>query len=232
VVPTEAALLDDDEGGALAVLKDADSADEDASAAAVPAAISALASDELVLPELEMPAAKPTPLLSPSVTVASGTFSTEGYFTRRSREDTQGGEAGLLPLKVKKETVGEEVLDQEGMRRRLLGDAGAGMGAAQLHEELGGQLVDVSIFCQGVGLTDRCHDSSRRTLSTSRTSSRRRRRSSSQHRARSRVSIDGLLCNDLSIYLHADSLQKTWTEQWLQRASSRLSRQRVVAPLA
>lgn len=34
-------------------------------------------------------------------------------------------------------------MDQEGMRQRLMGGAGA-IGASQLHEELGGQLADVS----------------------------------------------------------------------------------------
>ena len=67
------------------------------------------------------------------------------FLATRLREDEQGGEVGLLPLRT-------EMGRDSGARERLLGPAGAvdGAGSTQLHEELGGQLSDVrlSLRCQ------------------------------------------------------------------------------------
>jgi hypothetical protein len=67
-------------------------------------------------------------------------LNTESYLRNRVSEDRQGDEAGLLPLKITR------VKEQKGTGGRddLLGGARPGMGSAQLHEELGGQLADVS----------------------------------------------------------------------------------------
>jgi hypothetical protein len=69
-------------------------------------------------------------------------LNTESYLRNRVSEDRQGDEAGLLPLKVQR--VKEKA---PGGRDDLLGGARPGMGSAQLHEELGGQLADVSRKC-------------------------------------------------------------------------------------
>jgi len=61
------------------------------------------------------------------------------YLQTRQTEDRQGGETGLLPLKLG--PVSKSISDRD----RLLSGAGTGMGATQIHEELGGQLVDVSL---------------------------------------------------------------------------------------
>ncbi|BEI82969.1 hypothetical protein CcaverHIS002_0308370 [Cutaneotrichosporon cavernicola] len=85
------------------------------------------------------PSHSPSILLSPS----GGELDTASYFAKRRREDETGGEAGLLPLKTAKV---DEGMSAEGMRRRLLGTGGAqsAVGSAALHEELGGQLADMS----------------------------------------------------------------------------------------
>ena len=64
---------------------------------------------------------------------------TSDYLALRLREDEQGGEAGLLPLKIR--PVQDPRDDLLGVRQGV-----SGLGAAQLHEELGGQLADVSMF--------------------------------------------------------------------------------------
>lgn len=60
------------------------------------------------------------------------------YLTARLREDVQRGEVGLLPLRTK-------TASEANARESLLGppESAGGLGAAQLHEELGGQLADV-----------------------------------------------------------------------------------------
>lgn len=79
------------------------------------------------------------------------------YLSRREKEDRQGADAGLLPVRMKPPAPKQG----PSSRDQLLGSAGGtGMGASQLHEELGGQLADVSIFLSARGslLTDtRCH---------------------------------------------------------------------------
>ena len=60
------------------------------------------------------------------------------YLQARRNEDAGGLEDGLLPVRIKPKPVEKSNRDQ------LLGASGTGMGAAQLHEELGGQLADVS----------------------------------------------------------------------------------------
>jgi hypothetical protein len=132
-IPTHAALLDEE-------------AQAEAEAEGPPVPLSA-ADDEPMELELDVPALPArspsmthSPALSPVITTSASDFNTSGYFAKRAREDSQGGEAGLLPLKVAKKKTAE---DQEGMRQRLVG-GGRGMGASQLHEEIGGQLVDVS----------------------------------------------------------------------------------------
>lgn len=86
---------------------------------------------------------QPSPVVSP---LSSTGFNTEDYFSKRKREDDAGGESGLLPLKTAKTRGAEEPTDQEGMRQRLMGGSKRGaIGASQLHEELGGQLADVSV---------------------------------------------------------------------------------------
>ncbi|KAL1411611.1 hypothetical protein Q8F55_002575 [Vanrija albida] len=94
------------------------------------------------LPSLSFTAPKAPAPPSLNRTVSSKSFSTETYFARREKEDKQGGEAGLLPLKTQATAKGP--LDSEGMRKRLMGGATGTLGSAQLHEELGGQLVDMS----------------------------------------------------------------------------------------
>lgn len=146
-IATPAALLEEvQDAGA------AEAAAEVVAAVEVPGIVT---SEDTEMTDLEVPpssAAKasspmlsPSPVLSPAITTSTSNFNTGGYFSKRAREDTQGGEAGLLPLKVQKTKGPEEVVDQEGMRQRLLGGGGArAIGASQLHEEIGGQLVDVS----------------------------------------------------------------------------------------
>ncbi|KAL7421996.1 hypothetical protein Q5752_003768 [Cryptotrichosporon argae] len=63
---------------------------------------------------------------------------TSEYLAQLARDDADGGEAGLLPLRVRQAKPVESGRDQ------LLGGVTGGLGAAQLHEELGGQLVGMS----------------------------------------------------------------------------------------
>lgn len=63
------------------------------------------------------------------------------YLSRREKEDRQGADAGLLPVRIKPPAPKQG----PSSRDQLLGSAGGtGMGASQLHEELGGRLADVS----------------------------------------------------------------------------------------
>jgi len=68
-------------------------------------------------------------------------LNTEQYLRTRLAEDREGDEAGLLPLKIQAQKA-----DGPNERDSLLGGARPGMGSAQLHEELGGQLADVSLL--------------------------------------------------------------------------------------
>lgn len=126
---------------------------------AVPASLS-LDSEEPVLavelPTSPLPTA-PAPSISPrlaAVLTSTSDFNTSTYFAKRSREDAAGGEAGLLPLKVAKKS-NNDPMDQEGMRQRLMGGAQGAIGSSQLHEELGGQLVDVSAGSSPYRSTDK-----------------------------------------------------------------------------
>lgn len=75
--------------------------------------------------------------------IATEKLDTASYFAKRKREDEKGGEVGLLPLKTKSRAE-KGPMDEEGMRNRLMGGASSVIGSSQLHEELGGQLADVS----------------------------------------------------------------------------------------
>lgn len=68
--------------------------------------------------------------------------SLEEYLAARQREDRQQGEAGLLPLRQVGGANGGNA--RSGARDTLMDGARPGMGSAQLHEELGGQLANVS----------------------------------------------------------------------------------------
>lgn len=113
-----------------------------------PALASAPVTPGVELPSLSFtaPKAPAPPAPSPSLnrTTSSKSFSTTTYFAKREKEDRQGGESGLLPLKTQSTAKDKDPLDSEGMRKRLMGGASNTLGSAQLHEELGGQLVDVS----------------------------------------------------------------------------------------
>lgn len=65
----------------------------------------------------------------------------ETYLRSRTSEDREGDEAGLLPLKV---PIRNAQKDKDQRDSLLGGGNRPGMGSAQLHEELGGQLADVS----------------------------------------------------------------------------------------
>ncbi|RSH88968.1 hypothetical protein EHS25_002630 [Saitozyma podzolica] len=68
----------------------------------------------------------------------------EEYLATRQRQDALGSDTGLLPLKTPA-TAGTGD-NGPGARDRLLGDVGSrgAVGSSQLHEELGGQLADMS----------------------------------------------------------------------------------------
>ncbi|WVQ73970.1 hypothetical protein IAR50_003551 [Cryptococcus sp. DSM 104548] len=70
---------------------------------------------------------------------------TDDYLAKINREDTTGEDASLLPLKLE-ETRRSNVSDGPGDRDDLLGGVApdSSLGAAQLHEELGGQLANMS----------------------------------------------------------------------------------------
>lgn len=83
------------------------------------------------------------PIMSPMLSLGGSELDTAKYFAKRKREDELGGESGLLPLKTMKQGEGGP-MDEEGMRNRLMGGVRTVVGSSQLHEELGGQLADVS----------------------------------------------------------------------------------------
>ncbi|WWC69975.1 uncharacterized protein I206_103919 [Kwoniella pini CBS 10737] len=92
-----------------------------------------------------------TPLSAASVPINNGVRKRKSrideYLMERSKSDLTGSEKGLLPLKVLpvKPKFGG-VGNVAGGREALLAGAGpgSGIGSAQLHEELGGQLADMS----------------------------------------------------------------------------------------
>ena len=113
--------------------------------------------------------------------------STEEYLRRRIQEDQQGGEAGLLPLKSRVAPQKPKPNDRDELLRGS--GAGIGMGSAQLHEELGGQLADVrvqSISC-GSRLTERCLIGSSSTRCTLQTRWRKKKHCSTHLRMFSKV---------------------------------------------
>lgn len=68
------------------------------------------------------------------------------YLAKREREDARGGETGLLPLKAipNKQLTATTKSSRDQL---LAGQRSEGvMGNSQLHEELGGQLAEVSLF--------------------------------------------------------------------------------------
>lgn len=65
----------------------------------------------------------------------------DNYLRSRLSEGREGDEAGLLPLKV---AVRNAQKEKDGRDDLLGGGNRPGIGSAQLHEELGGQLADVS----------------------------------------------------------------------------------------
>ncbi|KAK8864633.1 hypothetical protein IAR55_001883 [Kwoniella newhampshirensis] len=70
---------------------------------------------------------------------------TDQYLSQRAREDLTGQETGLLPLVGLHQDHRSANPKSASDREKLLGDGlGAAVGSAQLHEELGGQLVDMS----------------------------------------------------------------------------------------
>jgi hypothetical protein len=77
------------------------------------------------------------PPVEPARDLRKRVLNTETYLRTRLAEDREGDEAGLLPLKF------QQARKEENERDSLLGGTRPGMGSAQLHEELGGQLADV-----------------------------------------------------------------------------------------
>lgn len=76
----------------------------------------------------------------------------EDYLAKRSREDTFGEGTGLLTIKPIHDSEDASSKPSEA-RDELLGDAipGSALGAVQVHEELSGQLADVSYLLNIVG---------------------------------------------------------------------------------
>ncbi|KAK4683724.1 hypothetical protein P7C73_g6507, partial [Tremellales sp. Uapishka_1] len=81
------------------------------------------------------------PLVAPQFRKRMSTATSQlvDYLAVRAREDAKGDETGLLPLRAIP-TAKPEI----GAREKLLGGTRNGVGSAQLHEELGGQLADMS----------------------------------------------------------------------------------------
>jgi hypothetical protein len=90
------------------------------------------------------PPSEPTsvalPPVDPAKNLRKRVLNTETYLRTRLAEDREGDEAGLLPLKY------QQARKEENERDSLLGGTRPGMGSAQLHEELGGQLADVRVL--------------------------------------------------------------------------------------
>ncbi|EIW70557.1 hypothetical protein M231_07769 [Tremella mesenterica] len=92
----------------------------------------------------DSPTVSPLPLPSEARNLSSRSSiirqrtSVQEYLRRRIEEDRQGGEIGLLPLKIPIKPIRKEDRDI------LFSGVKGGMGSARLHEELGGQLADMS----------------------------------------------------------------------------------------
>lgn len=112
-----------------------------APAAAVPLPVSPSSTSlaEVNTPSPEPTFSKPAPPIPAAAVLRQRHLNVESYLRSRQAEDREGDEAGLLPLKV---SVRKEQKNMDG-RDSLLDGARPGMGSAQLHEELGGQLADV-----------------------------------------------------------------------------------------
>jgi len=91
-----------------------------------------------ISPPLE-PTTVSLPPVEPARNLRKRVLNTETYLRTRLAEDREGDEAGLLPLKF------QQARKEENERDSLLGGTRPGMGSAQLHEELGGQLADVRL---------------------------------------------------------------------------------------
>lgn len=84
----------------------------------------------------------------------------EDYLVKRTREDILGDESGLLTIKPIRNLENGSSKPLEA-RDELLGDTvpGSALGAAQVHEELSGQLADVSFlfsFIEAYEIPFRC----------------------------------------------------------------------------
>ncbi|WWD03257.1 hypothetical protein V865_001308 [Kwoniella europaea PYCC6329] len=90
------------------------------------------------------PTVTPTEPVPPSDGVRKRRSRVDEYLAQRSKSDLTGSEEGLLPLKPIK--LPKQNVNGPGARESLLAGSGPGngIGSAQLHEELGGQLVDMS----------------------------------------------------------------------------------------
>ncbi|WWC89086.1 uncharacterized protein L201_004004 [Kwoniella dendrophila CBS 6074] len=83
-------------------------------------------------------------LITPTDGVRKRRSRVDEYLAQRSKSDLTGSEEGLLPLKpvIPSNIKGKGVNSRDAL---LAGaGAGSGVGSAQLHEELGGQLADMS----------------------------------------------------------------------------------------
>lgn len=105
--------------------------------------------------------------------------SLEEYLAARKREDQADGETGLLPIKRPTTASGSQAGSGLGARDKLFDGVRPGMGSAQMHEELGGQLADVCAPLARLSQADadgpRCLGSSSSTRCTSRMRSSRRK---------------------------------------------------------
>ena len=116
-------------------------------------------------PEQRAPSPTPEP---PAVLRQRNVPSLDAYLTSRTAEDEKGNEEGLLPIRPRP-------AKEPSQRDQLIG-SGVGMGHAQLHEELEGQLADVSCqFLSRANTNSRCRINSSSTQYTSPTPSKRRR---------------------------------------------------------
>ncbi|OCF60885.1 hypothetical protein L486_00529 [Kwoniella mangroviensis CBS 10435] len=95
-------------------------------------------------PKLTPPTVTPAERVPPSDGVRKRRSRVDEYLAQRSKSDLTGSEEGLLPLKPIKPP--KQNVNGQGERESLLAGSGPGngLGSAQLHEELGGQLVDMS----------------------------------------------------------------------------------------
>ncbi|WVW84226.1 hypothetical protein I302_106256 [Kwoniella bestiolae CBS 10118] len=95
-------------------------------------------------PPMSHPAAPMPSLIPPSDGVRKRRSKVDEYLAQRSKLDLAGSDEGLLPLKPVR--APRQSNNEPGARESLLAGTGprSGIGSAQLHEELGGQLADMS----------------------------------------------------------------------------------------